>query len=202
MLRTLTIITVAVVLLSTSAKANLIVNGSFEVLPNTLGNGSWTTYNSIPGWTASYGSIEVRNNVEGVAQDGNIFVELDAYYNSSMYSQTVATNVGELYTLSYYYAPRQNVALESNPIELYFNNTLVDYYTSYSNSNNSWVQRVFTVTGTGSDVISFKAVGKDDSYGGSIDNVSLVASVPEPSVAILIGFGLFSLLGFRRKVTK
>ncbi len=176
------ILVASITLFATSARADLIVNGSFENLPVALANGSWTTYLSIEGWTASIGSIEVRNNVAGVAQDGNIFVELDSYGNSTMYSQTVMTEVGAAYNLSYYYAPRQGVAETSNGIQLLLNGVEIDEVTDYSNSNNSWILRTFTVIGTGTDVISFAAVGASDTYGGSIDNVSMEkTSVPEPA---------------------
>jgi hypothetical protein len=185
-------------LCGTSAQANLIVNGSFENLPSPLANGTWTTYTAITGWTASVGSIEVRNNVEGVAQDGNIFVELDSYGNSTMYSQTVTTVAGSAYTLSYWFAPRLNVASTSNGIQLLFNNVAIDDVTGFSNLNNAWSLRSFTVIGTGSDVITFAAIGTSDSYGGSIDNVSMeTASVPEPTTMLLLGLGLIGLAGFR-----
>lgn len=190
--------TAVITLIGTSAQANLIVNGSFEELPSALASGYWTNYSSINGWSASTGLIEVRNNVAGVAQDGNVFVELDADYNSAM-SQTVATVAGAAYTLSYYYAPRPGIAENSNGIELYFNGVLIDYVTGYSNSNDAWTQRVYTVYGTGSDVISFVAVGISDSYGGSIDNVSMTSSVPEPASMLLLGLGLLGLAGFRKR---
>lgn len=198
-MKKLSLTLIAISCLGLTAHANLIVNGSFEMLPKVLSNGSWTTYTSIDGWTASIGDIEVRNNVDGVAQDGNIFVELDAYSNSTMKSQAIATEVGQAYTLSYYYAPRHGVSYESNGIQLCFNGNLIDSYTSYSTSNNDWTQRVFTVTGTGSDVISFSAAGISDSYGGSIDNVVMEASVPEPSTLLLFCFGLIGIIGFRKK---
>jgi hypothetical protein len=173
-----------------SASANLITNGSFE--DPALSNGSWTIFANIPGWTGTNAGIEVRNNVAGIAEDGNNFVELDSNSNSGMY-QTVTTVASSTYTLSYYYAPRQNVAFESNYIELYFDGKLIDSISGYSTSDNAWSLRSFTVTGTGNDTIKFMAAGTDDSYGGSIDNVSMNAAVPEPTSLLLFGTGIFGI---------
>jgi hypothetical protein len=142
----------------------------------------------------------VRNDVAGSAQDGDIFVELD-YYNNSLMYQSLITEVGKAYNLTYYYAPRIGVSAASNGIQLYFNSGLLDDVTGDGNVSSDWILRSFTVYGTGSDTIKFVATGTDDSYGGSLDNVSMTP-VPEPLSVILVGLGLIGLVGIRRKLQK
>jgi hypothetical protein len=186
------------------APPNLIVNGSFE--EPTQSSGSWGFHTSMSGWTvkpdadADRGGVEVRNNMVGEAQDGSNFIELDAYGNSWI-SQTVDTIENSLYQLTFWYSPRENVAADTNGIEVFWNDTSLGTLTGsgVGNTGNVWATHTFTVSGAGlATALKFAAVGTSDSYGGSLDNVSLTA-VPLPPAAILFGSVLGSLALVARK---
>ena len=50
-------------------------------------------------------------------------------------------------------------------------------------------------------MLSFSAQGTSDSYGGSIDNISVTSAVPEPEsyVMLLAGMGLIGAVARRRQ---
>src|SRR5471032_2450391 len=104
-----------------AAPVDLITNGSFESVNQS--NGTWSTYNSITGWTG-LNNIEVRNNVEGTAADGHNFVELDTDHNSAM-TQLVQTQANTNYTLSFMYQDRINVATSSQGLSVRWGNNTV-----------------------------------------------------------------------------
>jgi len=179
---------------SAHADTNLVTNGSFE--DQALPAGSWDVYNTLTGWATVSGSgIELRNGVAGNAFDGNNYVELDSYDNSAM-SQTVTTDFGALYSLSFAYSAREGVAAESNPISVFWNGALLGtaMLDGIGQTGNVWQQYSFTVQGTGRDTLMFAAGGTNDSVGGSLDAVSITA-VPEPSTYLMM-FGGLVLIGF------
>ena len=194
---------VIVLLSSASAHANLILNGSFEA--DAQAAGTWNIYPNLTGWTGGANGIELRNNVDGSAYDGANFIELDTTANSSA-TQNIGTTSGTVYNLSFAYSPRTGVASTSNGIEVFWDDVLQGTFTSFTNANTAWTLESLNVTGTGLDTLEFAAVGTSDSYGGSLDAVSLTtaslaAAIPEPSTwaMMILGFCGLGFVAYRRQ---
>ena len=194
---------------SAFAATNIVVDGSFESA--SAGSLGFATYPSIAGWTSTGGGIEVRDNVVGTAEDGVNFVELDSTQNSSM-SQTLTTVVGQTYALSFYYSnravspyngqlPGGVVPVSSDGLSVSYGEGVVTVGVLPTNSthDNVWTLYTteFTATST-STVLTFAALGTSDSFGTSLDNVSVTA-VPEPAQLAMMGAGLLVVAGLARR---
>jgi hypothetical protein len=183
--------------------ASLLVNGSFE--STTQGSGSWAVYNSVSGWTTTFGpGIEIRNNVAGTAQDGNNFVELDSHPSpgNSWMAQTF-NSPGATLDVSYWYAARSGTGPTTNGIEVWLNGLNVGGMfspgdTGLGSNNTAWTLYTATLLGVaGSNTLEVRAVGTAETLGGSLDNVT-VEAVPLPGSLGLLGAGL-AALGFARR---
>lgn len=191
-----TLIGAAIALSASSAGAS-VINGSFEA--DLQAAGTWAIYQNLTGWTGGPNGIELRNAVEGKAYDGVNFVELDTTANS-IATQNITTVVGESYFLSFAYSPRTGIAPGSNGIEVYWGGVLVDTHTGFTNASDDWTLYTVVVTGSGSDSLEFRAVGTSDSFGGSLDAIS-ISAVPEPSTwaMMVLGFLGVGFAAYRRK---
>jgi hypothetical protein len=181
-----------------AAPIQLVKNGSFEA--NGVASGSWTVRSSLQDWTVGALGAEVRNNVAGAASLGSNYLELDSTGNSWI-SQSIATAAGALYTISFDYSPREFVTSGSNGIEVLWGGKSYGIFTGTGGSGNQWHKYSFSGIGaSASTVLQFRAVGTSDGVGGSLDNVSVTADVPEPGSLAIIGLGLAMLgLTLRRQ---
>ena len=92
---------------STSAHANLILNGSFE--NNDIRSNSWKAFaaGTVDGWSGT--NMELWDNFQRLrAFDGSQYAELNANGNGGRYSifQTFSTEADSTYDVSFAYAAR------------------------------------------------------------------------------------------------
>ncbi len=162
---------------------NLIVNGGFET--PALANGTWQVFPdaSQTSWTVESGAgLEIQNHAAGDPHSGNQLAELDSN-NSSAISQTVTTVAGGNYTLSFWYSPRPNRPAGDNTIgtvvKVVSDNTVLVTDTigaaSAGGANTNWqhFSYNFVAADTGTKVM-FTDLGTNNSFGGYLDDVSLV----------------------------
>lgn len=192
----------AVFIIAQPANANLIMNGSFEEFD--IPSNSFQVFQSIPGWTKTFGNgIEIQDNVAGSPYEGDQFVELDAFANSGM-EQFINTVAGLTYTLDFAFSARPRVPETSNGIDVLWDGSFLANITADGTGliDTDWTIQTFLVTATSASTsLEFRATGTSDSLGGYIDSVSLVAAtVPEPSIVLLLSSGLILLGIARRKV--
>jgi hypothetical protein len=199
--------------------ASLVANGDFETVDERVGNakgvkldsfdgitGRWDVYTSLPGgWMTSSGpGIEVQ--YDGVVVDAHSlyhYIELDSHpgpnSNSSMFQDIILPHPGS-YELSFWYRPRTDAPNDSR-IDVYFDSQLVVTANETTVEMNDWAE--YSVSLSVADVsapkrLMFSAGGLSNSFGGLLDDIELVPN-PEPTTLLLMGAGLFSLAGARRK---
>jgi len=181
------------------ARANLIVNGSFE--SPDIPTGTFQIFPNIPGWSTSFGpGIEIQDHIVGSPFVGAQHVELDSSANSGM-SQIVSTVPGQTYHLSFAYSPRPGVSADSNTIQIFFNGVQLDTLalSGVGLQDTSWQVFGYNVApSVTSSTLEFRAAGASDSLGGYLDDVQLERNVSEPSTLILFGVGSLTLVGLGR----
>jgi hypothetical protein len=175
-----------------SAAVDLVTNGSFEA--DLQDNGSWNLYSTLIGWSGAP-DIELRNNVAGSAFDGSNFVELDTNSNSSI-SQLLVGTPG-LYQLSFWFSARPGTGSDTNDLSFTLDGSApVTVLTGVGGgSDNNWQNYSALFNFDGEALLTFSAVGRSDSLGGSLDMISMTSTIPEPKIVemILVGFLLLSL---------
>ncbi len=182
------------------ARANLIVNGSFETPTDPPFVNGFAIFPSIPGWTGP-GGVEIqRNSVLGpgnIASDGVQYTELNVNSPTSI-SQVIATDPGQTYILSFDYAARPGTGLNVATVSFTGNDLIT--LSELPGPTITWIPMSFLVTATGpTSTLTFTGVAPNTSLGNLIDRVSLVSAVPEPASLLLVVPAGLVLWAFRRK---
>jgi len=201
---------IAVALFSLAANASvteLVKNGSFEA--DSQSAGTWSYRSTLIDWNNvaqnKVKPFELRNNVSGKAFDGVNFVELDTNKNSNLYQDI--TGIGKA-TLSFWYMARPGTKA-TNGLEVSFGGTEIGEFQKNAKGAkkynfSDWTNYTTEIDfGSSMSVkrLSFYADGKSDSYGSSLDKISIMGSVPEPETyaLMLAGLGMMGFIARRRR---
>lgn len=196
---------------ASASPVNLITNGDFEaVAPGSTFSSGFQVVNNgssaITGWNVGATSVDLIRNAYNAINGYSI--DMLGTPGPGFLSQSFSVVAGQTYNLSFDMARNsggpagQGVAVNFGGVAQSFYSTAAASNTLYSNTLS------FTAASTGLATLSFASAAKAgtpfDNYSGAvIDNVSVMAAVPEPETYAMLLAGL-GLMGFlrRRKAAK
>lgn len=195
------------------AAANLVINGSFETLPESLNrNGNtWGQFAKLDGWQLLNGdkfeiqlATDFQNAETGYyrrfnpsSSDGTAhYLELNANRLGAI-GQSFSTIVGQSYTLKFDYSGRSDSGQNNNSLaNVYWGSKLVATLNEAPSSG--WQTFTYTLTADSTTtLLAFQSLGPTarPTYGSYLDAISVTSTVPEPEYFAMFALGLV-VVGF------
>jgi Protein of unknown function (DUF642)/PEP-CTERM motif len=214
-----------VVLLASEARANLLVDGSFDNTSITFGfyenygagcsgNCGGATFDTgatlgTPGsgWVVTTNNVDLVSTVGGwpaTPKSGNQYLDLVGFGSTGAIAQSFATTFGKVYDVSFWYGnnPGSTTTASADVVVLGAPGISTGFSHSISTTNNiGWTQFFgsFTANATVSEIVFTNTVGGNN--GGVLLDSASIAPVPEPSTwaMMILGFMGVGFMAYRRK---
>jgi hypothetical protein len=196
-----------------ASAAELLTNGSFEDFGAATPDPGWMGYTyydggavALPGWNVESGSVDViwTGSPWGPAYDGTNSLDINGW-SAGTISQSFATDIGKLYTVSFAYSRNPAGAPDPATADVFVGSDIFHVTAANDGSfgspyNMAWKTGSFSFVGTGLDTIKLAATVEGNG-GVFFDKVSVSGAVPEPaSWALMIGgFGMAGAMLRRRR---
>lgn len=199
------IIVASALLATISARANLLINGSFETAPG----GGLSVVQLMPGntnifgWTVTRGPIDLYGTDGGWnAADGIHALDLNGSPGVGGIQQTFATVSGQVYSVTFQMAGNPSVQDVMTMVAQAAgqSNTFSFSTVGQSAPDIGWTAEnwSFTAKSAQTTLEFYSTYNQSQFEGPALDNVS-VEAVPEPTTIVMVSGGVIALFLLRRR---